>query len=972
MKSTAWSCLLAAVGAIVAGLWTFSPSAGASADNAELRKQMNETFRQGNYKDAYEGYRKLAFDPENNARQVGDDLSTAVLCLENLDRADEIDALLEGVVKVHQDDWWLLWHAAQNSIGIPHQGFMVAGKFYRGNHRGGGRMVNSVERDRIRALRWMVRALPPALKDENHVEVGNFLLALANMLLGDRGASDSWRLQSLSDLKVLPDYEDGWMYYHQTAGAPVDADGNPILHHVPKSFDSAETDGQRWRWCLEQAAEFNPKIRDDVRMRFAGFLLNQFGVQTMAESGWRFGRAETDDTLEEQTGIFALSTLGEDETIARLATGIKRFKLPDEFNFIKIYQAVASNPKADLSDEALEQLAQVFENRRQYPQAAGYWRTLVRDYPKQATDRRRTWRRRLDQIVGNWGRFEPSQSQPAGRGAAVDYRFRNGQKVRFTAYKIKVEKLLDDVKSLLKSNPQRLDWQKTNIANIGYRLVEEDERQYLEMESPVAEWQMTLEPRPDHFDRRVIVATPLERPGAYLLRAKMAQGNICSIVVWIDDTAIVKKPLAGKTYYFVADAVSGQPIAKANVEFFGWQTVYHNDPPRQEVVTHDFAEFTDADGQVVLDSGNQPSNMQWLITARTPEGRFAYLGFTGVWYGRRYDAEYHATKVYTITDRPVYRPEQKVHYKFWVRHAQYDMPDNSEFADREFTVQLLSPKGEKVFSGIKKTDAYGGIEGEYAVAADASLGVYGLRLVEAGNPKRETVLGGGYFRVEEYKKPEFEVAIDAPAEPVTLGEKITATIKAKYYFGSPVTKAKVKYTVNRTGYSERWYPAGPWDWLYGAGYWWFASDYDWYPGWRHWGCPRPMPFWWPRRPQPPELVADQEVEIGPDGTVKVEIDTAPAKAIHPDEDHSYTITAEVVDQSRRTIVGTGKVLVARQPFKVYAWVDRGYYRVGDVIHAHFSAARPMAAPLWAMANCGCCGSPTKTGSRSRRPRKPGP
>ena len=90
-----------------------------------------------------------------------------------------------------------------------------------------------------------------------------------------------------------------------------------------------------------------------------------------------------------------------------------------------------------------------------------------------------------------------------------------------------------------------------------------------------------------------------------------------------------------------------------------------------------------------------------------------------------------------------------------------------------------------------------------------------------------------------------------------------------------------------------------------------------------------MPFWWPQRPQPPELVADQEVEIGPDGTVKVEIDTARAKAIHPDEDHSYTITAEVVDQSRRTIVGTGTVLVARQPFKVYAWVDRGYYRVGD-------------------------------------------
>jgi uncharacterized protein YfaS (alpha-2-macroglobulin family) len=98
-----------------------------------------------------------------------------------------------------------------------------------------------------------------------------------------------------------------------------------------------------------------------------------------------------------------------------------------------------------------------------------------------------------------------------------------------------------------------------------------------------------------------------------------------------------------------------------------------------------------------------------------------------------------------------------------------------------------------------------------------------------------------------------------------------------------------------------------------------------------------MPDWWPHQKQPPELVADQEVEIGPDGTVKVEIDTAVAKAMFPNEDQSYTITAEVVDQSRRTIVGTGTILVAQKPFTIYAWLDRGYYHVGDTIEGHFSA-----------------------------------
>ena len=51
----------------------------------------------------------------------------------------------------------------------------------------------------------------------------------------------------------------------------------------------------------------------------------------------------------------------------------------------------------------------------------------------------------------------------------------------------------------------------------------------------------------------------------------MAGGNTSYIVIWVSDTSIVKKPLDGKTYYFVADAVTGKPVAKANLEFFGWR-----------------------------------------------------------------------------------------------------------------------------------------------------------------------------------------------------------------------------------------------------------------------------------------------------------------------------------------------------------------------------------------------------------------
>ena len=370
----------------------------------------------------------------------------------------------------------------------------------------------------------------------------------------------------------------------------------------------------------------------------------------------------------------------------------------------------------------------------------------------------------------------------------------------------------------------------------------------------------------------------------------------------------------------------------------------HQRNNRFDIDVQNFAERSDKNGQVTTDAQQQPQNYSWLITARGPQGRFAYMGFSSVWYGRYYDREYNATKVYTITDRPVYRPKQKVQYKFWVRHSQYDQPDVSYFAEKPFTVEIFNPKGERIVEKQFTTDAYGGIEGELELAEDAMLGVYRLSVkVPAGVNFNGP--NGGTFRVEEYKKPEFEVTVEAPTEPVALGETITATIHAKYYFGSPMTDAKVKYKVMRTSKSADWFPIGPWDWLYGPGYWWFGYNYEWFPGWRSWGCPRPYPVWWHHSYAPPELVAEREVKIGPNGTFKVEIDTAPAKAAHPDQDHSYTVTAEVTDLSRRTIVGTGNVLVARKPFSVYAWVNRGYYRTGDVIRADFAARQLDGKPV---------------------------
>jgi len=594
MTSTRWLCVPTAM-SIALGLFA-AALAGEPEDSRMQRQAVQKAYKDGNFNDAYQGLRRLALDPNDDPRQVGADLDLATQCLVRLNRVDEIDAFREAVIEVHGNNWRLLWAAAQNYMHMPHQGFIVAGRFERGNKRGGGRMVNATKRDRVRALQLMVQALPKAREDDNHGEVSRFLLDLAGILLNNRGYGEAWRLQYLADLDELPDYDEGWHSYRKPGGAPVDADGNPVFHHVPESFETAETDGQRWRWCLQQAMEFDPRRASEVRTQLADFLWNQFGVQTMARYGWRFGRVETDDTKDDTSGTYALHSLAEKETIARLATGVKRFELPDEFNFVKIYHQIADEPRRrdSYGQRALVQLAQIFENRRQYPRVAGYWQRLIAEYPTADPRARRNWQDRLDQIVGNWGRFEPVMTQPAGRGATVEYRFRNGRQVELTAHEINVPKLLDDVKAYLKSHPTQLDRQKLDVSTIGYRLVERNQKEYLGRR--VAQWRMDLDPRDGHFDKRVTVTTPLQKAGAYLLTAKMNDGNTSHIVLWLADTAIAKKPLDGKTFYYVADAATGKPIPKVNVEFFGWRQE-RRDGRRLDVLVKRFAEHTDADGQ---------------------------------------------------------------------------------------------------------------------------------------------------------------------------------------------------------------------------------------------------------------------------------------------------------------------------------------------------------------------------------------
>ena len=465
-KSAQWSLIL--VFFTFLGLYLSAEEKSVSDERTLAQKYQKE----GNYRDAWQLYQKLANQQNNSDQGVVHDLREGIQCLQQLNRVTEIDEFRESVLKNHAAKPRVLWKAAETLIQGPHYGYVIDEKFYRGHHRGVGRYVNTQELDRLSALRLMSQAVGLVMlkSDDNSDLASDINYDFAAYFMYGREGGNAWKLQVLTDLQEVPDYgslsgESGGGFgggfsrrnYGASVagpeGAPVDAAGVPIYYRVPQSYETAVNDGERWRWLLDQAVKQKPDRQQAVLLQIADFNRSQFGVQTLRNYMPFFSsrRVVQGDQEEEQVNPYSLESLKETETLARLATGIQRFNLPDDVNYIRLYQKIVALEKSSTAENALAQLTSVFENRRQYPEAAKYLQQSIQVYG----DPHQHKKQQLDQIIGNWGEFEPNHTQVAGQGAKVDYRFRNGKQVEFEAYEVHAEKLLDDVKTYLKSHPEK-------------------------------------------------------------------------------------------------------------------------------------------------------------------------------------------------------------------------------------------------------------------------------------------------------------------------------------------------------------------------------------------------------------------------------------------------------------------------------------------------------------------------------------
>jgi len=390
--------------------------------------------------------------------------------------------------------------------------------------------------------------------------------------------------------------------------------------------------------------------------------------------------------------------------------------------------------------------------------------------------------------------------------------------------------------------------------------------------------------------------------GAYVLDAK-AEGLSARDLVLVTDAALVLKAAGRRALLYFADASDGSPIARAQTTL--WERRHDG---KRWIWSRRTAE-TDGDGLAVFDLPRDARNIE-LFGGASLAGRQAFaVGHAGG------GPEVHdAWRIYAFTDRPAYRPGERVEWKVIAR--TYDGSVYSTPAGRGMTYQIVDPRGAKVSEGKLTLSEFGSGWGSLDLTEAMPLGSYTVNF--QSEDKKQHRGQAQLFRLEEYKLPEFRVSIRTPEEDgkrriYRLGERVDVTIAAEYYFGGPVSDAKVEAVVYQKPHYGYWRPYREYPWY-------FQDMDDGAAPWMRWGGPG-------------QIVRRETLQTDANGKTVISIETPRGQG----QNLEYRIEARVTDSSRREIVGSESIRVGRQRYAVHARPEHNLYRPGDNVRVSFHA-----------------------------------
>ncbi|MFC1581969.1 alpha-2-macroglobulin [Planctomycetota bacterium] len=944
-----WIALLAFI-AVTAGSFVYALKQGTKTRGDEL-------FDKKNYKEAAQSY-AAALKAEKKIEDRWHCAEREIICWFRLGEHNEAEKRLESLAGHFKGTLYEARgevEAGNVLLKLPHWGYESGGEFTRGRYKQGiykqtwgadkNRAVKHLEKARDLYTGLAEKRKDAALVEERMNALFDLAAALSRFSPYDSSWHNTWFVWGNEEDDTVGE-QDGRNirerryrgYNKLPKGLPVDPQGKAIFSTVPKAYDAAIHPELKMKSILHEIEKLDKtkeqKYAGTALYRRAMLARARFGVDRLNRWYWYgYGSGNLKQAVEKRK-IWELK----DNEVLTLAGGkLAEITLPADEDILALLKLVASDyPDSGMADEAAYAAALYHQTRKQFTRSLEAYAGFQKDFPQSKWKNQVT--ARVNEIRQKEVRIENTSLQLPGLPPKVKIMHRNTDKVSFKAYPLDVLAYIRD--GLMEQGKTKKRYYNENpIQNIVHRLIREGKyKGYIG--KVTAEWSASVKDDGTYRYANTEIECPLKKRGAYVIEALLDGGGVMSRnILMLQDTAIVEKDIKDRKLYYVCDAVTGKPLSDMKLDIYSYSYNYDYKAKQQYTKFDEYARKTGPQGLLPFKPrtyrGYSSANVSMI--ASDADGRLAFHGFS--YWNHYYNPyrPYSGTRAIVITDRPVYRPAQKVKFKVWGRHMQNGayLPASGP---RSAWVEIRDPKGNKLLTRTLKTDANGGVDGELELKEDAALGRYYIQVRLDG---QHANTGGNYFQVEEYKKPEFEVSVEAAGQ-VKLGETFEALIKADYYFGAPVTDATVTYKVFREEFSHRYFFPAYWDWLYGSYYGIYWYDCDWFPWWSRWGsrCMVWYPWWGNSQLAQRDLITVGEGELDEKGELKIKIDTAKVKQQFGDVDHVYTVKAEVKDKSRRTIEGQGKIRVTRNEFTIFMQPESGYSRTGETVKIKVRALTP--------------------------------
>ena len=298
--------------------------------------------------------------------------------------------------------------------------------------------------------------------------------------------------------------------------------------------------------------------------------------------------------------------------------------------------------------------------------------------------------------------------------------------------------------------------------------------------------------RPDYEEVKDSIEIGGNLPlGAYLMEVTSDNTGIAPQreLFYVSNLAVMIQQLPDDRHrYVVVNATDGQPIAGAKIELYDQRYDFKTKKDKRLVharLTTDEngeAYFKNVDGEVLISTNND----------KFMPAKYIYLSRT-----RNYEKKDNESKYQVYTDRALYRPGQKVHVTA-INFVNMKGIDAKVPVGRELGFQLVNASWKEVEMKKAKIDEYGTASVDFELPKEGQTGMYHVSVNDQVNR---------FFRVEEYKRPTFEITFPKVNEKYNWGDTVVVKASAKTYAGVPVQGAKVEYQVTRRN-QLWWWGAG--------------------------------------------------------------------------------------------------------------------------------------------------------------------